>query len=43
MESDSEDVLDDDQDAERWRAKWMEEAGRQPNQSVEMDFGNLGG
>ena len=43
VESDSEDVLDDDQDAERWRAEWMEEAGRRPNQSVEMDFGNLGG
>lgn len=22
---------------------WMEEAGRQLNQSIEMDFGNLGG
>ena len=28
VESNSEDVLDDDQDAERWRAEWMEEAGR---------------
>ena len=43
VESDSEDVPDDDQDAERWRAEWMEEAGRHPNQSVEVDFGNLGG
>jgi hypothetical protein len=42
-DSDSEDVLDDDQDAKRWRAEWMEEAGRWPNRSVEMDFGNLGG
>src|SRR6202047_4147949 len=43
LESDYEDVLEDNQDAERWRAEWMEEAGRRPNQSVEGDFGNLGG
>src|ERR1700683_1759389 len=29
-------------DDEQWRAEWMQEAGRHPNQPVEMDFKNLG-
>jgi ATP-dependent DNA helicase PIF1 len=40
--SDSESILDEDREAENWRAEWMQEAGRRPNQSVEMDFANLG-
>ena len=40
--SDSESVLDEDRDDENWRAEWMQEAGRCPNQSVEVDFANLG-
>jgi len=39
--SDSETVHNDDDD-EQWRAEWMHEAGRHPNQHVEMDFKNLG-
>jgi hypothetical protein len=40
--SDSESVPDEDHDDENWRAEWMQEAGRRPNQSVEVDFANLG-
>ena len=39
---DSESVHDEDGDDENWRAEWMEEAGRRPNQSVEVNFANLG-
>ena len=41
-ESDSESIHGDDQDDEEWRAEWMQETGRHPNQPVEMDFKNLG-
>lgn len=41
LESDSETVQNDDDD-EQWRAEWMHEAGRYPNQQVQMDFSNLG-
>ena len=41
-DDDSESIPDEDRDAENWRAEWMQEAGRRPNQAVEMDFGNLG-
>ena len=39
--SDSESIPDEDRDAENWRAEWMQEAGRRPNQHVEVDFSNL--
>ena len=42
-ESDSESVHGDDDDDEQWRAEWMQEAGRHPNQPVEMDFKNREG
>ena len=42
LESDSETVQNDDEE-EQWRAEWMHEAERYPNQPVEMDFTNLGG
>jgi hypothetical protein len=42
VDSDSESIPDEDHD-ELWRAEWMEEARRQPNQPVELDFKNLGG
>jgi hypothetical protein len=42
LESDSETVHNDDEEEEEWRAEWMHEAGRRPNQPVEMDFRNLG-
>ena len=42
VESDSESIPDLDQDDEQWRAEWMEEAGRRPNQSIEADFKKLG-
>jgi hypothetical protein len=41
-DKDSESITDEDRDAENWRAEWMQEAGRHPNQAVEVDFGNLG-
>jgi len=41
-DSDSESVHDEDHDDENWRAEWMQEAGRRPNQSVEVNFANLG-
>jgi hypothetical protein len=41
-EDDSESIHDEDREDEEWRAEWMQEAGRHPNQSVEMDFKNLG-
>jgi hypothetical protein len=41
-EYDSESIHDEDHEDEEWRAEWMQEAGRCPNQSVEMDFKNLG-
>jgi hypothetical protein len=34
IDSDSESIPDEDHD-EQWRAEWMEEAGRLPNQPVE--------
>src|ERR1700683_3251533 len=37
-----ESIHGDDQDDEQWRAEWMQETGRHPNQPVEMDFKNLG-
>ncbi len=43
VDSDSESIPDEDEDDELWRAEWMEEAGRRPNQPVELDFKNLGG
>ena len=43
VDSDSESIPDEDHDDELWRAEWMEEAGRRPNQPVELDFKNLGG
>ena len=43
VDSDSESIPDEDHDDELWRAEWMEEAGRQPNQPVELDFKILGG
>ena len=42
VESDSESIPDEEHDDEEWRAEWMQEAGRRPNQPVEMDFKNLG-
>ena len=42
LESDSESVQNDNDDDEQWREEWMLEAGRYPNQPVEMDFSNLG-
>ena len=39
--SDSESIPDEDHEAENWRAEWMQEAGRRPNQPVEVDFSNL--
>lgn len=41
-DSDSESIIDEDHEAENFRAEWMQEAGRRPNQRVEVDFGNLG-
>jgi ATP-dependent DNA helicase PIF1 len=41
-ESDSESIQDDDHEDEQWRAEWMQEAGRRPNQTVQVDFTNLG-
>ena len=35
VDSDSESIPDEDHD-ELWRAEWMEEARRQPNQPVEF-------
>ena len=42
VESDSESIPDEDHEADNFRAEWMQEAGRHPNQRVELDFGNLG-
>jgi DNA replication protein DnaC len=42
-ESDSESIENDEEhEADNYRAEWMQEAGRCPNQQVEVDFGNLG-
>jgi hypothetical protein len=43
VDSDSESIPDEDHEDDQWRAEWMQEAGRGPNQQVESDFGNLGG
>jgi hypothetical protein len=43
VDSDSESIPDEDHDDELWRTERMEEAGRCPNQPVELDFKNLGG
>ena len=42
VEDDSESIYYEDHEDEEWRAEWMQEAGRHPNQPVEMDFKNLG-
>ena len=41
-ESDSESIPDEEHDADNFRAEWMQEARRHPNQRVEIDFENLG-
>ena len=43
VDSDSESIPDEDHNHELWREEWMEEAGRRPNQPVELDYKNLGG
>ena len=46
MNDETDDLLKSDSETvqnEQWRAEWMHEAGRYPNQPVEMDFNNLGG
>jgi hypothetical protein len=40
-ESDSESIPDADRDVDDWRAEWMDEAARRPNEVIQVDFGNL--
>jgi hypothetical protein len=42
VESESESIHGDDPDDGQWRAEWMHEAGRHPNQPVETDLKILG-